>query len=166
MYLFKNLLPDLYKQDISAINIDLLKQRGIAAVILDLDNTLDSHETKTPSDKAAYFLNSLRERGFLVCVISNGKHVRVKAYLAGLDIPFVAKAGKPFKKSYLCALKELHCRPDNTAFIGDQIFTDIWGANRMGLYTILVDPIEFFETPLFYIKRALERIVKAKIPKE
>jgi len=55
---------------------------------------------------------------------------------------------------------------ENTAFVGDQIFTDTWGANRMGLFTILVEPIEAFETPLFYIKRALERFVKAKLLKE
>lgn len=164
--LFHNLVPDLFVHDISAIDLNTLKENGITAVILDLDNTLDSHETKTPSARALSFLEELKAGGFLVCVISNGKRRRVEAYLAGFEIPFVADAGKPLKKSYRKALNTLGCRQENTAFVGDQIFTDTWGANRMGLFTILVEPIEAFETPLFYIKRALERFVKAKLLKE
>ncbi len=164
--MLKNLSPDLYVRDISEIDTDKLKSNGTTAVILDLDNTLDSHETKTPSEKAARFLKNLQQNGFSVCVISNGKQERVKTYLAGQNIPFVADAGKPLQKSYRKALTILDSLPENTVFVGDQIFTDTWGANRMGLFTILVDPIEEFENPFFYIKRALERFVKAKLPKE
>lgn len=164
--MLKNLSPDIYVRDISEIDTDKLKLNGTTAVILDLDNTLDSHGTKTPSEKAARFLKNLQQSGFSVCVISNGKQERVKTYLAGLNIPFVANAGKPLQKSYRKALSILGCLSENTAFVGDQIFTDTWGANRMGFFTILVDPIEEFENPFFYIKRALERFVKAKLPKE
>ena len=164
--MLKNLVPDLYVHDISAIDIEKLKLSGITAVILDLDNTLDSHETKRPSARAMHFLEKLKENGFLICIISNGKKPRVETYLNGLHIPFVADAGKPLKKSYCRALDVLGCIPKETAFVGDQIFTDTWGANRMGLTTILVEPIKAFENPFFYIKRALEQFVKAKIPKE
>jgi len=164
--MFHNLIPDLYYKDILSIDLEKLKKSGIRAVICDLDNTLDSHETKTPSSSAIQFLDALKANGFLVCVISNGKHERVETYLKHLSVPFLANAGKPLKKSYLRALSLLHCPAEETAFIGDQIFTDTWGANRMGLLTILVDPIENFENPFFYIKRALETIVKAKITKE
>lgn len=85
--LFHNLVPDLFVHDISAIDLNKLKENGISAVILDLDNTLDSHETKTPSARALSFLEELKAGGFLVCVISNGKRRRVEAYLAGFEIP-------------------------------------------------------------------------------
>ncbi len=164
--MFQNFLPNYYFNSVDAIPKDILKRDGIRAVICDLDNTLDSHRDKAPSERALAFLKSLKDLGVLVCIISNGKHERVTKYLENLDIPFLASAGKPLKKSYLRALTLLDCKPEEALFIGDQIFTDIWGANRVGLKTILVDPIESYENSFFYIKRALEIFVKAKITKE
>ena len=164
--MFKKLVPDFFVPCITDIDLDVLKNRGITAVILDLDNTLDSHHTKTPSAHAQAFLNSLSTCGFSVCVISNGKEARVNTYLQNLAIPYVANAGKPLKKSYQKALHLLNSSPDCTAFIGDQIFTDVWGANRMGLVTILTEPIEQFENAFFYIKRFFEGFIKSKLPRE
>lgn len=164
--MLKMLNPEFFVKCISDIDLNALKARGITAIILDLDNTLDSHKTKTPSPRALAFLDKLKSMGFSFCIISNGKQKRVETYLQGLQIPFVAKAGKPLKKSYKKALRILSTPPQCTAFIGDQIFTDIWGANRMGLVTILTEPIEQFENSFFYIKRFLERFVKSNISKE
>ncbi len=162
----RNLIPDFYYRDISEIPISMLKEKGITAVICDLDNTLDSHKTPTPSEQALTFLTELKQQNFDVCIISNGKQPRVDRYLAKLSLPYIAEAGKPLKKSYLNALKMLKCKPKDAAFIGDQIFTDTWGANRMGLTTILVEPIESIENAFFYPKRLLEKFVKTRIPKE
>ena len=164
--MFKNLIPDYYFSDISSIDINILKSKGIKHVICDLDNTLDSHEQATPSENALLFIEKLKGNGFSVCIISNGKENRVKTYTDGTDLKYIANAGKPLRKSYLKALASLGCKPTDAAFIGDQIFTDTWGANRLGITTILVDPIESFENPFFYIKRALETFVKSKITKE
>lgn len=143
----------------------MLKEQGIRAVICDLDNTLDCHETPTPSEKALAFLKKLHSLGFEVCIISNGKQSRVDRYVQGLGIPYIAKAGKPAKKSYRKALKTIKCKPDATAFVGDQIFTDTWGANRLGITTILVEPIKSIENPFFYPKRFLEKMLKANLKK-
>ena len=164
--MLKMLMPDFFVKCISDIDLDTLKARGITAIVLDLDNTLDSHKTKTPSPCAHAFFDKLNQLGFSFCIISNGKQERVKRYLQNLSIPFVAKAGKPLKKSYKKALEILGTLPQCTAFIGDQIFTDIWGANRMGLLTVLTEPIEQIENSFFYIKRFLERFVKSNITKE
>jgi len=164
--MLKMLMPEFYAKCVSDINLDELKKHGVTAIILDLDNTLDSHKTKTPSPRALAFLDKLKSMGFSFCIISNGKQKRVETYLQGLQIPFVAKAGKPLKKSYKKALKILGTPPHCTAFIGDQIFTDVWGANRMGLVTILTEPIEQYENSFFYIKRFLEQFVKSNISKE
>ena len=159
------LKPDYYYDDISEIPLSMLKEKGIRAVICDLDNTLDCHETPTPSEKALCFLTELKQQGFDVCIISNGKQRRVDRYVQGLNIPYISKAGKPGKKSYLKALKTVKCKPKAAAFVGDQIFTDTWGANRLGITTILVEPIKSIENPFFYPKRFLEKILKANIKK-
>lgn len=164
--MLKMLRPDFVVKCISDIDLKALKARGITAIILDLDNTLDSHNTKMPSPCALAFLDKLKILGFSFCIISNGKQQRVETYLQNLSVPFVANAGKPLKKSYKKALKILNTPPHCTAFIGDQIFTDVWGANRMGLLTVLTEPIEQFENSFFYIKRFLEHFLKLNIPKE
>ncbi len=164
--MFSKLIPDFYYDNISCINLQKLKDRGIKYVICDLDNTLDSHNTPAPSASALAFLNSLKSEGFTVCIISNGKHERVKRYLADFPLEYIAKAGKPLKKSYLKAMAQIGAVPQETAFIGDQIFTDTLGANRLNLTTVLVTPIESIENPFFYIKRALETFVIKKITKE
>ena len=164
--MFKKLIPDFYYDNIVSIDLEKLKSRGIEYVICDLDNTLDSHRQKTPSESALGFLNSLKDAGFNVCIISNGKHERVSEYLREYPLKATAKAGKPLKKSYVKAMSEIGADAKKTAFIGDQIFTDILGANRVGLTTILVTPIESIENPFFYLKRALEKAVKSKITKE
>lgn len=164
--MLKNLIPDIYVNSISDIDLNKLKAMGITSVISDLDNTLDSHETKVPSSSSLAFLNSLKDNGFKVCIISNGKKARVRKYLEGFDIPYIAEAGKPLKRSYLSALSAIGSKASETVFIGDQIFTDTWGANKAHLTTVLVEPIKQFENSFFYIKRALERFVKARITKE
>ena len=158
-------IPDFYYSTIADIPISKLKEEGILAVICDLDNTLDSHETPEPSERALAFLDKLKEEGLSVCIISNGKHERVQRYLAKYPLPAIAKAGKPLKKSYRKALSSLNLSAESVAFVGDQIFTDTWGANRMGLTTILVEPIESIENPFFYPKRWLEAIIKQRIAK-
>ncbi len=164
--MFKKLIPDFYYDNISCINLDVLKEQGIKYIICDVDNTLDSHNVPTPSETALTFLEKLKAYGFTVCIISNGKHERVKKYLADYPLEYIAKAGKPLKKSYLKAMAKIDADAPSTAFIGDQIFTDVLGANNVGLTTILVTPIEQYENSFFYLKRALEKFVISKITKE
>lgn len=164
--MFNNLIPDYYYDNVSCVDLEVLKSKGIKSIICDLDNTLDSHNQKTPSDTALAFLEKLKNNGFLICIISNGKHERVKRYLENYPLHYIAKAGKPLKKSFISAMKEIGADAKKTAFIGDQIFTDVLGANRVGLTTILVNPIEAIENSFFYLKRALEKAVKSKITKE
>lgn len=164
--MFKKLIPNFYYENISNIDVQKLKDLNIKYVICDLDNTLDSHNVSKPSESALLFLNTLKNSGFTVCIISNGKHERVRKYLADYPLEYIAKAGKPLKKSYLAAMAKIGATPSDTVFIGDQIFTDVLGANLVGLTTILVTPIESIENSFFYIKRALEKIVKSKITKE
>ena len=86
----------------------------------------------------------------------------VEGYL--LQINYVCNAHKPFKKGYARAMAVLRTKPEETAMIGDQLFTDMWGGNRWGLYTILLEPMakkEYWFTTNF--SRRLEKLVRKKI---
>ena len=97
--------------------------------------------------------------GFRICLLSNSSYKRVSAYAEKLGVLAAPIGGKPLQRAFKSALAVLDAKSGNTAIIGDQIFTDIWGGNRMGLYTILVDPIskrEFFGTKL---ARLMEKLI-------
>ena len=136
MIFMNKLFPRLYKKDIYDIDYRGLYNRGFRAVLFDIDNTLTTHGTRADSSNVAFFKN-LRDIGFKTCLISNNKEKRV----------------------YIKAMELLEVKDNQTVFIGDQIFTDIWGANSAGVYSILVDPISPKEEIQIVLKRYLERIV-------
>ncbi len=163
--MLKMFLPDMAVDNIHEIDLDGLKDLGIKGVILDIDNTLESHLTPTPSEKTLEFLKNLEDNGFKICLISNGKEERVEIFNKELSYFALAKAGKPTKRGYLAGMKHMNLTPKETAMVGDQLFTDIFGAKRCKMYAILVTPIENFENGFFYIKRFFENIIKRKLIK-
>ncbi|MBR2499988.1 MAG: YqeG family HAD IIIA-type phosphatase [Clostridia bacterium] len=163
--MLKYLVPDMAVDNIHEINLDALKNKGIKGVILDIDNTLESHKTPKPSQKTLEFLKKLEENGFKICLISNGREERVKLFNEDLSYFALAKAGKPTKRGYLAGMKSMNLTQGETAMIGDQLFTDVFGAKRCKMYAILVTPIESIENGFFYIKRFFENIIKRKMMK-
>lgn len=159
----KRLLPDKTADSIFSLDLQALSSRGIRGIIFDIDNTLESHRVPEPSARVCTFLDRVQNAGFRVCLISNGKKNRVERFNSRLHLPAIARAGKPLKKNLRRALTFLNTSPEETALVGDQIFTDVYGGNRMGFYTILVNPIEQIENKFFYIKRFLERMIRKKI---
>ena len=112
----------------------------------------------------------LHEIGWHTIVLSNNKEPRVKMFATQAGTDYIYKAGKPGKDGYEHAMKQMGTNPQNTLFVGDQIFTDIWGANRVGIRTILVKPIHPKEEIQIVLKRYLEKIVlffyRRKLKKE
>lgn len=149
--------PDDYV--ISAADYDFKKayDDGKRAVLFDIDNTIVPHGA--PSDENAEKLFfKLREIGFKLCAVSNNKEPRVKSFCEKSGIPYVYKAGKPKKDGYLRALDILNVKSKDAIFFGDQIFTDIIGANRAGVYSILVKPIDRKTDEIqIKLKRILEK---------
>lgn len=158
MIFMNKLFPRLYKKDIYDIDYKGLYDRGFRAILFDIDNTLTTHGTKADSSNVAFFKN-LRDIGFKTCLISNNKEERVLPFAQTVDSPYIYKANKPSKRGYKKAMELLEVKDTQTAFVGDQIFTDIWGANSAGVYSILVDPISPKEEIQIVLKRYLERIV-------
>jgi hypothetical protein len=135
------LCPRLYVSSLFDINLEDLYQRGIRGILFDLDNTIIMRGTESCSPEIIDWLNELQGCGFKLCIISNNKSARVKMLAGELKVPAVYYAFKPFKRAFYQALGLVKTAPEETAIIGDQIFTDILGGNRLGLFTILVVPL-------------------------
>ena len=158
MIFMNKLFPRLYKKDIYDIDYRGLYNSGFRAILFDIDNTLTTHGTRADSSNVAFFKN-LRDIGFKTCLISNNKEKRVLPFAKAVNSEYIYKANKPSKRGYIKAMELLEVKDTQTVFIGDQIFTDIWGANSAGVYSILVDPISPKEEIQIVLKRYLERIV-------
>lgn len=119
-----------------------MRALGIEAVLLDLDNTLVGWQRKDVSDSVLHWLKELKEQGIRLCLVSNTRFgKRLLALSSELDIPCVRRAWKPRKKGFQSAMDQLGVDAHRTAMIGDQMFTDIYGANRLGIYTVMVRPL-------------------------
>lgn len=162
----KLFIPKLYVDSIFDIDLDYLKQKGINSLIIDIDNTLVAWDKKTAPRSVIDWFNKLKDKGFKICLVSNNTLDRVVKFTEDIDIQAFHRAKKPFKTTFKKAMKYLNSNKENTAIIGDQIFTDILGGNRMGLFTILVVPIESKEFFITEIVRKFERFILRKIKKQ
>ncbi len=168
--ILKYLTPNLYLDTVYDLKLEKLKKLGIDTIITDLDNTLVGWNDPTPNTKLVKWFENLRENGFKVVIVSNNSENRVAEFATQVDIPFISKAQKPRRSPFKRAMEQMGSTIKETAVIGDQIFTDVLGGNRTGLFTILVIPInpkEFIGTK---IVRQCEKMVlkhlakKGKIP--
>ena len=156
--MFERFFPDAYMESTYAIDFEKLYQEGIRGVIFDIDNTLVPHGA--PADERAVKLfERLRAIGLDYCLISNNQLPRVKPFADAVQAKFVEDAHKPFRKNYLKAMELMHTDLNSCIFVGDQIFTDVYGARRCGMRTILVKPLHPTEEIQIVLKRYLEKIV-------
>ena len=150
------LYPREYINSTYEIDFDKLYKQGYRGIIFDIDNTLVPHGA--PADERAISLfTHLKEIGFSCMLLSNNKEPRVKMFNDAVDVDYIYKAGKPKPSGYKKAMHRLGTTTDNTLFVGDQIFTDIVGANLAGIRTILVKPIHPKEEIQIVLKRFLEK---------
>lgn len=158
MSMLKRFYPKEYVDSTYVIDFDELYKKGYRGVIFDIDNTLVPHGA--PADEQAIdFFERLHAMGYGTLMLSNNKEPRVKMFCDAVSAPYIYKAGKPGVDGYQKAMEILETNVDNTLFVGDQIFTDIWGANKAGIYSFLVKPIHPKEEIQIVLKRYLEKIV-------
>ncbi len=156
--MFSRFYPGEYLDSTYEIEFDRLYQEGYRGVIFDIDNTLVPHGMPADERAKALFAH-LKELGYQSVLLSNNKEPRVKMFHEVVKVQYIFKAKKPSVRNYLKAMELMHTNKDNTLFVGDQIFTDIYGANRAGIRTILVKPIHPKEEIQIVLKRYLEKIV-------
>ena len=156
--MFDMFFPDRYVASTYVIDFEKLYEEGIRGLIFDIDNTLVPHGA--PADKRAIALfKRLKDIGFKCCLISNNQEPRVAMFNEPIQVDYVYDAHKPSTKNYKKAMEIMHTDTSNTIFIGDQLFTDVWGAKRAGIHNILVKPIHPKEEIQIVLKRYLEKIV-------
>jgi len=142
---------------ITDIPIDFFKSNNFKYAIIDVDNTLIDLEGKAV-EGIKEWTNEAKENGIKLCIASNSTKIkRVKKIAEYLEIPYVCGSMKPFLKGLKKAMKILNAKPGETVEIGDQIFTDVIGANRLNLYSILTTPFELEKNIFEKIKRKIER---------
>ena len=140
------------------IPFEKFRDKGIRGVIFDIDNTLVPHGK--PADARALALFSrLKELGMNTCLLSNNKEPRVASFAKQVESGYIFKGGKPGVKNYRKAMENMGTDENTTIFVGDQLFTDVYGANRAGVYSILVKPIHPKEEIQIVMKRKLEAVV-------
>ena len=159
------LYPNDFFKSVTEISYEYLKEKDIKALILDVDNTLIDFD-RNLSPKIIAWANKLKSNGITMIILSNSNHKeKVKNVANKLEIEFEYFGTKPLKRGFKKVQKILNLESKNIAVVGDQIFTDVIGANRMKMYSILVEPIaekDFFVTK---IKRPIENYIKTKYKK-
>lgn len=151
--------PNELQDSTYAIDYQRMYDRGYRGVIYDIDNTLVPHGAP-PDERAVKHFEKLRETGIQFCLISNNKEPRVASFAEGIGGAFyIFDAHKPSRKAYMEAVAKMGLMKSQVFFVGDQIFTDVYGARRAGLYSILVNPIHPKEEIQIVLKRFLEKII-------
>jgi len=152
----KYLVPDWYFDDIYFITPEFLRANNIKALICDIDNTLEPYEEPVPTPKLLEWIKLLDSNGIKFAFVSNNNKERVELFNRELGYYAKADSGKPSIKALKEAAAYMKVSSENTAMLGDQVFTDVFAGKRMGLRAILVKPIRDKKTLFFRFKRWLE----------
>ena len=156
--MFRMFYPDQWYVSSWSIDYKALYEAGYRGVIFDIDNTLVPHGA--PADKQAVRLfRRLKAIGFDTVLLSNNKEPRVKPFSDQVNSRYIFKAGKPGREGYEKAMQLMGTDSSATFFVGDQLFTDVWGAKKAGIRTYLVKPIHPKEEIQIVLKRKLEWVV-------
>ena len=157
--MFESFYPHKTTKNVFELDADFYNKNGIKGVIFDIDNTLVTHDTVYPPQEILDYFDFLKNLGIKYAIVSNNYKERVDSFCENLDIPYVARAWKPFKKNLkkICGIFGL--RSNEVCLVGDQIFTDIYGGRRMKFYTVLVTAVGENETKFVAFKRIFEKAV-------
>ena len=156
--MLKIFYPYEYVEDVFTIDYQSLLDKGLRGLIFDIDNTLVPHGADSTEQVDALFAK-LHSMGFTTLLLSNNNRQRIERFTKNISTLYIEEAGKPHPASYLKAVEKMQLTPGEVVVIGDQLFTDIFGANRSGLPSILVKYIGFYKKEKKGIRRNLEKIV-------
>lgn len=157
--------PTAYKKHITAVSVSELKEKGIKAVLLDVDNTLTAHNSQELDAAISSWLLQVQQAGLIPVIVSNGNNDRVRPFAEKLGLPYTPSAAKPLPFGFLRAAKQVGVSKSQCMVIGDQIFTDVLGANLAGMPIIQVVPLALdTENKFIQFKRKLEKIIMWRWP--
>lgn len=156
--MFRLFYPYEYVESVFTIDYEKLYSIGFRGIIFDIDNTLVPHGADSTAEVDAFFRN-IQKIGFKTLLLSNNDEERILRFLRNIDSLYIKDAEKPKTAGYLDAIRMLQMPKDKIVFVGDQVFTDILGANRSGLASILVKFIGYKTETKIGIRRNLEKII-------
>lgn len=162
----ENYVPDIYIKSIYSIDYEKLQNRGIKCLLFDLDNTIAPLSLKMPSRKVKNFFNDLKNMGFKIIIFSNSGKSRLKPFKDTLDVDCAYSACKPMRKKFDIILRDYKYSISEVAIIGDNLVTDILGGNKVGITTILVNPLSNKERVVTKISRLYESFIINKLSKK
>ncbi|MBO5142489.1 MAG: YqeG family HAD IIIA-type phosphatase [Clostridia bacterium] len=155
----KNLKPDLIYKGVQYIELDELKKRGIEGILLDIDNTLIDYR-KEVSEEIANWVKDAKKQGFKMCILSNSNKLeKITKVAKKVEMEYISFAKKPSKSGFLKAAKLLNIENNKIAMVGDQVFTDVLGANKVNMLSIYVEPINKKEYWYTKWKRPIEALI-------
>ncbi len=156
-------LPDVFVDTVFDMDLMGLKNAGIKAFIFDIDNTLATYAMPVADEKTAEWVKGLKNQGFEIYIVSNNDKDRVSVFSENIGVPYFGKALKPLGIFLARACKHMGVSPSETALVGDQLFTDVWGGNLLRMKTVLVKPISEVEDGFVKFKRRFERKILKKM---
>lgn len=159
----KRLQPTFRLHRFTELTAEFLTRIGVEAILTDLDDTLAARDCFLPTEEVVQWISNLKKRGIRVCIISNNHEQRTEKFARALDLPYRFRAKKPAQKAILEGIRELGAAKEKTLLLGDQLFTDIAGAYRCGLRSVLVDPVGTYGGWFVQLKRRLEKPLRKKI---
>ncbi len=159
------LVPEYMFDTFNEASAEFLMSIGVKGVLLDVDNTLEPYEHDLPGDHVLDWLRSLEKVGIKTAIVSNNNSQRIDLFNREIGMPAYAKAGKPFKKNLLNAMRDIGTSREETIFMGDQVLTDVWAAHNAGIRAILVPPINDKRGAFTKFKRLLEKPIIRKYKK-
>lgn len=160
--MIKKLLPDYCVNNVWSLDENFYKSHAIDSVVFDIDNTLVAHTEMQPPEDVLKYFEFLKNIGIKYSIVSNNSMERVTSFCKDLGIPYYYKALKPRKKYLKKVLQDLGTNANKSALVGDQLFTDILGGNRMGMMSVLVTAVGKDETGFVSFKRRFEKKILKK----
>ena len=156
-------LPTVAVEKVTDITPKLIHDMNANAILLDVDNTLALHGSQIPFPGTVEWAQKMRAAGIRLVLVSNNFKKRVEPFAAKYGLPFMSLSLKPFPAAYHRAVRRLGVEPKEAVVVGDQIFTDVFGANWAGIQSILLVPVGTEDTLSFRLRRALERPIRKRI---
>lgn len=159
--MIEKFFPDIIVDKVENLGMNYLRENDIKALIIDIYNTICEWKTG-PTDSVKAWIDMMKNNGIKLCLVSNNKRYRVEKVSKTIGISAIHGAKKPLKGAFLSAVKLMNVSPEACAVVGDQVFTDIYGGNRLNMNTIYVKPICKKDYLFVRMKRFFEKFVLYK----
>lgn len=163
--MFKSFIPFGHAQNIYEIPIDFYKKLGVKVLMMDLDNTLDSYKLSIPTERAAKYVEEIKNSGIRPIVVSNNRGKRVKSYADALGIEYINSARKPFPNALNRVIKEKEINRDELLFVGDQMMTDVLATHFAHVRIILTEKLVKEDQWTTHINRIFGRVIRRYLRK-